>query len=443
MQLQPAHQHKSRLSLDERDTWATFLKQGVPLGTCTGECPEQLLAVHYDLENSRLSLLTENAERENQISQYYELPGQGSRGLIMRNQLNLSGGQEEDLGGRFALQASSSLGHWTQGLNLQLSRQGGPDDSTLYHAVYEAFTQRELEGSFLRLGYFTPTAEGLTRQIRTFGANPDTALGVMFGSSDSLAITQPKPSIYPVYVTANRQATVEIYRNGLLINTQMVNAGLQSLDTRPLPGGIYEVQVRLIEDGQITSTTPELIYKPNNWRNHDQRWRYNVFAGRELTVNDEVYQSEAKTNQHNRGIAWLLQSYGYMYADPMEVCAVYTRQCSVAITCHDLVTMGATLANGGVNPISGKRAVRANNVAPILSEMTLNGLYDTTGDWYYKVGLPGKSGVGGGILAVVPGVCAIAAFAPPLDGAGNSVRGQLAAEYLSRTLNLSLLHEFA
>ena len=170
---------------------------------------------------------------------------------------------------------------------------------------------------------------------------------------------------------------------------------------------------------------------------------YNLFAGRELTVNDEVYQSEAKTNQHNRGIAWLLQSYGYMYADPMEVCAVYTRQCSVAITCHDLVTMGATLANGGVNPISGKRAVRANNVAPILSEMTLNGLYDTIGDWYYKVGLPGKSGVGGGILAVVPGVCAIAAFAPPLDGAGNSVRGQLAAEYLSRTLNLSLLHEFA
>lgn len=103
----------SQLSLDERDTWATFLKQGVPLGTCTGECPAQLLAVHYDLENSLLSLLTENAERENQISQYYELPAQGSRGLILRNQLNLSGGQEEDLGGRFALQASSSLGHWT------------------------------------------------------------------------------------------------------------------------------------------------------------------------------------------------------------------------------------------------------------------------------------------------------------------------------------------
>lgn len=179
--------------------------------------------------------------------------------------------------------------------------------------------------------------------------------------------------------------------------------------------------------------------------NPQVRWEkiqatYNAFAGRELSVNEEVYKSEAASNQHNRGIAWLLQSYGYMYADPMEVCAVYTRQCSVSITCQDLVTMGVTLANGGVNPLTGKRVVEAKNVAPILSEMTLNGLYDTTGDWYYKVGLPGKSGVGGGILAIVPGVCAIAAFAPPLDVAGNSVRGQLAAEYLSRTLNLSLLH---
>lgn len=179
--------------------------------------------------------------------------------------------------------------------------------------------------------------------------------------------------------------------------------------------------------------------------NPQVRWEkiqatYNAFAGRELSVNEKVYKSEAASNQHNRGIAWLLQSYGYMYADPMEVCAVYTRQCSVSITCQDLVTMGVTLANGGVNPLTGKRVLEAKNVAPILSEMTLNGLYDTTGDWYYKVGLPGKSGVGGGILAVVPGVCAIAAFAPPLDVAGNSVRGQLAAEYLSRTLNLSLLH---
>ena len=270
----------SMIKPSERDIWANYLKQGVALGGCQANCPEQLLAVHYSLENSLVSILTQNAERDDQVQRYYNLPENGSTGLIVRNQLNLNGGQNQDLGGRYGLEASSSLGNWTQAVNLQLSRLGGLDNK-LYHAVHELFTQRELEGNFLRLGYFTPTSEGLTRQPRAFGASPDTALGVMYGSSDSLAINNPKPAVYPIYVTANRQGSVEIYRDGLLINTQAVPAGLQTLDTRPLPGGIYEVEVRLIEDGQITSSTLELVYKPNNWRNHDERWRYNLFAGRE------------------------------------------------------------------------------------------------------------------------------------------------------------------
>lgn len=239
----------SRFSATERDVWAAYLKPGVPLGACVGQCPEQMLAVHYNLENSQLSIVTERAERDIEAKQYYDQPESGSSGLILRNQLNLNGGQDQDLGGRFGLEASASLGNWSQAFNLQLSRIGDPDN-TLYHAVHELYTQRELQGSFLRLGYFTPNSEGLTRQLRTFGNSPDTAVGVMFGSSDSLAINNPKPSVYPLYVTANRQASVEIYRDGLLINTQSVAAGLQTLDTRPLPGGIYEVEVRLIEDGQ-------------------------------------------------------------------------------------------------------------------------------------------------------------------------------------------------
>jgi hypothetical protein len=273
----------SSIKASERDTWSSYLKQGVALGGCQARCPEQLLAVHYSLENSLVSILTENAERDGQAQRYYALPEGGSTGLIVRNQLNLNGGQNQDLGGRYGLEASSSLGNWTQAVNVQLSRLGGVDNQ-LYHSVNELFTQRELEGNFLRLGLFTPSSEGLTRQPRTFGASPDTAVGVMYGSSDSLAINNPKPAVYPVYVTANRQGSVEIYRDGLLINTQAVPAGLQTLDTRPLPGGIYEVEVRLIEDGQITSSTQELIYKPNNWRNHDERWRYNLFAGRESKV---------------------------------------------------------------------------------------------------------------------------------------------------------------
>ncbi|MBW3503605.1 TcfC E-set like domain-containing protein [Pseudomonas sp. NKUCC02_KPG] len=271
----------SKVSPSESDLWAEYLKQGVQLGACTTKCPEQLIAVHYNLENSLLSLLTGKAESAYLQSQYHELPVDGSTGLIVRNQLNLTTGQQEQLGGRYGLEASSSLGNWTQTLNMQFSTVADPDQTQIKHAVHDAYTQRELEGQFLRLGYFTPSSLGLTRQIRTFGASPDTTFGVMYGSSDSLTINQPKPSVYPIYVTANREATVEIYRNGLLINTQMVPAGLQSLDTRPLPGGIYEVEVRLVEDGQVSSTTSELVYKPANWRNLDDPWRYNLFAGRE------------------------------------------------------------------------------------------------------------------------------------------------------------------
>ena len=295
----------SPVSATTRANWEQLLQQGMALGGCQQSCPSQLLAVHYSLENSLVSILTENVERMAQLKQYYDQPNTGSLGLIVNNQLNITGGEDEELGGRFGLEASSSIGNWTQAMNLQLSRLGGTD-TTLYHAMHELYTQRELEGDFVRLGYFTPGSNGLTRQIRSFGANPDTAVGLMYGSSDSLLINNPKPSVYPVYVTAGRQASVEIYRNGLLINTQPVAAGLQTLDTRPLPGGIYEVEVRLIEDGLTTSTTQELIYKPNNWRNADERWRYNTFVGRESRLLSNWDEQPTGFITYGAGINYLL-----------------------------------------------------------------------------------------------------------------------------------------
>ncbi|TVT85283.1 CS1-pili formation C-terminal domain-containing protein [Pseudomonas sp. H3(2019)] len=295
----------SNFSASERETWADYLKPGVTLGACAGTCPEQMLAIHYNLENSLVSIVTEHAERDTETKRFYDQPEGGSSGLMVRNQLNLNGGQDQDLGGRFGLEASGSLGNWSQTLNLQLARLGGPEDK-LYHSVYELYTQRELQGSFVRLGYFTPNSEGLTRQPRTFGTSPDTAVGVMYGSSDSLAINSPMPSVYPIYVTANRQGSVEIYRDGLLINTQSVPAGLQTLDTRPLPGGIYEVEVRLIEDGQITSTTQELVYKPNNWRNLDERWRYNLFAGEEKKLLSNWNQQSSGSPTAGASINYLM-----------------------------------------------------------------------------------------------------------------------------------------
>ena len=273
----------SKVPAATRDTWQGLLEKGVALGACTQSCPQKMISAYYNLESSQLSILTQDVELSSEAPRFYDQPDGGSLGLIINNQLNLNGGQQDSLGGRYGLQASSSLGNWSQLFNLQLARQSG-NDQPMRHAIHELYTQRELEGQFFRLGHFTPNSDGLTRQLRSFGASPDTALGVMYGSSDSLAINNPKPSVYPIYVTANRQAAVEIYRNGLLINTQAVAAGLQTLDTRPLPGGIYEVEVRLVEDGLTTSTTQELVYKPGNWRNAEDRWRYNLFAGRETKL---------------------------------------------------------------------------------------------------------------------------------------------------------------
>lgn len=165
---------------------------------------------------------------------------------------------------------------------------------------------------------------------------------------------------------------------------------------------------------------------------------YDRFAGRKLTVNADVYKSETATNQHNRAIAWLLKSAGTIYSDPTTALDIYTRQCSVAVTAGDLAVMGATLCDGGVNPRTQQRVVSAEVTTRVLAEMTMNGLYDDTGNWIYRTGLPAKSGVGGGIMAVAPGRLAITAFSPPLDTFGNSVRAQIAIREIARQLGISI-----
>jgi glutaminase len=164
------------------------------------------------------------------------------------------------------------------------------------------------------------------------------------------------------------------------------------------------------------------------------------FAGHPIAVSDQIAASERATNFHNRAIAWLLLCGGYMYCDPMEACDVYTLQCSTLVTAVDLAIMGATLANGGINPVSGKRIIARANVPHVLALMAMEGLYTSSGDWAYTVGLPAKSGVGGGLVAVSPGKLAIAAYSPPLDKAGNSVRAQAAITQIAHTLKLGLFN---
>jgi glutaminase len=162
------------------------------------------------------------------------------------------------------------------------------------------------------------------------------------------------------------------------------------------------------------------------------------FAGHELKLNDEVYASASASNQRNQAIARLLESLDRIYFDPFETVDLYTRQCSLNVTTRDLAVMAATLADGGVNPVTHERVLDAALCVPVLAVMATAGLYETSGDWLYEIGLPGKSGVSGGIVTVAPGKGGLGVFSPPLDSAGNSVRGQLATRFLSQKLGLNL-----
>ena len=175
----------------------------------------------------------------------------------------------------------------------------------------------------------------------------------------------------------------------------------------------------------------------------DEKWNkildfYGRVAGEKLVLIDEVYKSEAATNTGNKALSYLLAKYDRIYADPFQSVDIYTKECSVGVNALQLAKMGATLANNGRNPATGEQVIKLENVPEILSSMMMAGLYDGSGGWAWHVGVPAKSGVGGGLVAVMPGKGAIAVFAPPLDEAGNSVKGQEVIQYVANRLNLNL-----
>jgi glutaminase len=209
----------------------------------------------------------------------------------------------------------------------------------------------------------------------------------------------------------NSLAAVERSADGR--TNPMVNAGAIAT-TSLVPGASEEAKWRFIHDG------------------------LSRFAGRKLPLNDEVYASATETNFRNRGLANLLHSFGRIYCDPLEATDLYTRQCCLNVSAKDLAVMGATLADGGVNPITKERVIDAATCHYTLAVMATAGLYETSGDWLFEIGLPGKSGIGGGIVTVSPGKGGLGTFAPPLDRAGNSVKGQLVAKFLSQHLGMDL-----
>ena len=164
------------------------------------------------------------------------------------------------------------------------------------------------------------------------------------------------------------------------------------------------------------------------------------FAGRDLAIDQKVFESETRTGDRNRAIAWLLRNYDGLPVDVDKVLEVYFQQCSLIVTSRDLAVMGATLANGGVNPVTGEQVISQNNVARTLAVMTSSGMYDYAGEWAYRVGMPAKSGVGGGIVAALPGQLGVGVFSPLLDSHGNSVRGLKVCEALSAQFDLHMLN---
>jgi glutaminase len=189
----------------------------------------------------------------------------------------------------------------------------------------------------------------------------------------------------------------------------------------------------LVNPGAITATSMV------QGASRDEVWQkilgfHSDFAGRTLGVNKEVFDSEAATNQRNQAIGALMYAYGFIKSDPAQATDVYTEQCAISVNAKDLATMAGTLANSGKNPVTGKQVMKSENVPEVLAVMATAGLYDDSGKWLYRTGLPAKSGVGGGIIAVSPGKFGFAVVSPPLDEAGNSVRAQKAIADISNAL---------
>jgi glutaminase len=189
----------------------------------------------------------------------------------------------------------------------------------------------------------------------------------------------------------------------------------------------------LVNPGAITATSMV------KGKDRAEIWKkildfHSAFAGRPLTVDEEVFKSEAATNQRNQAIGQLMYAYEFIKEEPARATDIYTEQCAISVNAKDLAIMAATLANAGKNPVTGKQVMKAENVPHVLAVMATAGLYDDSGKWLYKTGLPAKSGVGGGIIAVSPGKFGIAVVSPPLDEAGNSVRAQKAIADISNSL---------
>ena len=276
-------------------------------------------------------------------------------------------------------------------------------------------------------------------------------LAVVDPDSFAICLSTCDGTVYEVGDSRKRFAIQSIskpFSYALALADQGLAAVAERVDVEPSGEAFNEISLDpiterprnpMINAGAITATS--LV----TGATADERFErirsfYSKFAGRELTLDDSMFASEDRTGHRNRAIGYMLRSFGILEEDPELTLDVYFRQCSIEVDCRDLSLMAATLACSGVHPISGERVLHPALTERVLSVMTTCGMYNAAGDWVTEVGLPAKSGVGGGILAVLPGQIGLAVFSPRLDGYGNSLRGVAACRRISRDLELHVMH---
>ncbi len=316
---------------------------------------------------------------------------------------------------------------------LAVSAAGVADDGPTLQESVEAAYHRYLELDEGELADYIPALAQADPD--DFGIVVVTAEGERFERGDTgkpFAIMSAAKPFTLALVMQQRGRDVVIDRIGVDPTGQPFNSlsGIDPQDGRPLNP--------MVNAGAITAVSLVTASDP------DERWSailgfYDLLAGDQLSLMNDVYKSVSTSNYRNRAIVSLLRLSGRLGADPDETLDVYNKQSCVAVTAGQLAVMGATLANGGINPLTNMRVLGPDPVRDVLAVMMMNGMYDESGIWAVRAGLPAKSGVGGGIVAVVPGRLAIVAYSPRLSESGNSVRAMRAIEDIAREQRLSIV----
>lgn len=287
-----------------KDEWKKTLSKGITLGKCNQNCPNGLMSADYRLDLSRLNLYTSKYEVQKVKNNYISLPQSISNGIIMNNNLSAISADDSQAWNLNSSLVSSLLG-WTQKASFQ-SYSSSQRNQSQETSIYELYTQKELQGDFFRFGLFSPDSD--QGNVETNGFSTGSVTGMMWGTSNTLLENDENISASPIYVTASNASVAEVWHDGKLIYSQQLQSGVQALDTRRLPGGIYDITINILDNGKIVDTQISQVYKPLGWRNPAEKWRVNIWGGvkKELIFSDNRNQDNDSSIMGGGAVDYLL-----------------------------------------------------------------------------------------------------------------------------------------